>query len=44
MDQVSGIERPNNGHSLPVLWASSAQSKSLDLAHPKLRPDVDFTT
>ena len=25
-DQVSGIERPSNGHSLPVLWALSAQS------------------
>ena len=25
-DQVSGIDRPNNGHSLPVRWARSAQS------------------
>ena len=24
-DQVSGIERTSNGHSLPVQWASSAQ-------------------
>ena len=24
-DQVSGIARTSNGHSLPVQWASSAQ-------------------
>ena len=25
-NQVTGIDRPSNGHSLPVLWVSSAQS------------------